>query len=419
MPAADSAAAVSPTDTAAAAVSAYTLPDGVSPVPDAGEAARAWLTAAERTYAEQATPLLATTLSIVAGTDLLLSGPPGTGKTALVRAVVRSLGLTLFASTLSTWTDDSSLLGPVDVAALTAGRYVRAQGRWLPQAEVVFLDEVGRSGRGIRDLLLSAYAERTLPDGTPICARSIVGATNTALSEEEDRALADRHVGRCTLREISDDSRWLDVVLGAPRPALPALPTGVLPSLITAAGSVAVDRATIGASLASIRATLRGGAGLPAGSRAPIVSTRRWQGALSLLRAHAALHDRASLTWDDLAAVLPLALADGDETIPAIDLAVERAIPAWVAQLAALRQLTASLVTLARRKHVDGASLSADEAHALVEAEATITTTATAIGAEHGADVGRQARGIGLAALDALDAVADEAHARRRAARAI
>ena len=407
---------VSPADST---VSTYALPDGVDPIADAGEATRAWLCDAERVYAEQSPALLACTLAIVSGTDLLLSGLPGTGKTALVRAVVRSLGLTLFASTLSTWTDDATLLGPVDVAALTQGRYVRAPGQYLPQAQVVFLDEVGRSGRGIRDLLLSAYAERALPDGTPICARTIVGATNTALTDEEDRALADRHVGRCTLREIADDARWLDVVLGAARPALPALAAGVLPSLITAAGSVVVDRATIGASLSAIRATLRGGAGLPAGSRAPVVSTRRWQGALALLRAHAALHDRSALTWDDLAVVLPLALADGDDTVAAIDLAVERAIPAWVAQLAALRQLTASLVALSRRRHVDGASLSADEAHALVEAEATITTTATAIGAEHGADVGRQARGIGLAALDALDAVADEAAQRRRAARGI
>jgi len=386
-----------------------------------GAVLRAHLAAAASVYVEQDTPLLVATLAVVARVDALFYGPPGEGKTALARAVVGAHGLSLFASTLSSWTDDAALLGPVDVPALTAGRYVRVAGKWLPQADVVFLDEIGRAGRGVRDLVLSAYAERALPDGTPIAARAILAATNTALTDEEDRALADRHPLRCTVRPIADDDRWLDVLDGGARPALPPLPAGTLAALDAAFARVTRPRGagTVGAALAAIRSTLRAGTGLPAGSRAPTVSTRRWIAADRVLRAHAAIHDRDVVTWDDLRVCLPLVLADGDETIPAIAYAVEAAIPAWVSQLAALRALVDDLVALARRKHVDGASLSADEAHALVEAEATIAATAKAIGKEHGDTVGAEAKQIALAALDRLDAVADEAHARRRAARAI
>ena len=81
-------------------------------------------------------------LSAVAQEHLLVVGAPGTGKSAAVRSVAKVLEGKYFEYLLGRFTEPSELFGPVDLKRLKEGVVETATAGMLPEAEIVFLDEV-------------------------------------------------------------------------------------------------------------------------------------------------------------------------------------------------------------------------------------------------------------------------------------
>src|SRR5688572_31671786 len=80
-------------------------------------------------------------LSAVAGEHLLVIGPPGTGKSEVVRRVARAIGGRYFEYLLGRFTEPSEIFGPVDLRKLKDGVVETETRNMLPEAEVAFLDE--------------------------------------------------------------------------------------------------------------------------------------------------------------------------------------------------------------------------------------------------------------------------------------
>src|SRR5215813_11654961 len=99
-------------------------------------------------------------ISVVAGEHAVLVGPPGTAKSALVRTFARLLDASYFEYLLTRFTEPNEIFGPVDIAAFRAGRYARRTEGMLPDAEIVFLDEVFKSNSAILNALLTLLNER-------------------------------------------------------------------------------------------------------------------------------------------------------------------------------------------------------------------------------------------------------------------
>src|SRR3954462_1440171 len=120
-------------------------------------------------------------VTLLAGEHMLLVGPPGTAKSALVRHLSRLVEGRFFEYLLTRFTEPNELFGPVDIQAFRDGRYVRRVEAMLPDAEIVFLDEVFKSNSAILNSLLSILNERRFFTGStalhvPLC--SLYGATN-------------------------------------------------------------------------------------------------------------------------------------------------------------------------------------------------------------------------------------------------
>src|SRR5213080_4054159 len=104
-------------------------------------------------------------IATLAGEHAVLVGPPGTAKSALIRMFARLLQANYFEYLLTRFTEPNEIFGPVDIAAFREGRYQRNTAGMLPEAEVVFLDEVFKSNSAILNALLTLLNERKFTSG--------------------------------------------------------------------------------------------------------------------------------------------------------------------------------------------------------------------------------------------------------------
>jgi MoxR-like ATPase len=157
-------------------------------------------------------------ISAIAQEHLLLAGPPGTGKSELIKrfaqlctapeASVEDLNKPYFEYLLTRFTEPNELFGPVDIKSFRDGAgYHRICAGMLPRAEVVFLDEIFKANSAILNALLTILNERTFYNGgrlEPVPLLLLVGATNEMSEDSDLAALYDRFPIRLWSDNIPD-----------------------------------------------------------------------------------------------------------------------------------------------------------------------------------------------------------------------
>lgn len=151
------------------------------------------------------------TVCAAAQEPLLFVGLPGTAKSDLVVKFVESLGLgedDYFEYMLTKFTEPSEILGPIDIDLLKQGRFVRRTKGKLPEAQVVFLDEIFKSNSAILNTLLTIVNEKKFyQDGEPIPVKLklLFAATNDIPDQSELEALSDRFALKVETKPVKDD----------------------------------------------------------------------------------------------------------------------------------------------------------------------------------------------------------------------
>ncbi len=146
-------------------------------------------------------------LAAVAQEHLLVIGPPGTAKSAIVRRVAGALGGRYFEYLLGRFTEPSELFGPVDLRRLREGVVETDVTGMLPEADVAFLDEVFLGSTAVLNTLLGILNERRFRRGHTVLQcplRVCVGAANALPDDESLAAFADRFLLHLFVESVPD-----------------------------------------------------------------------------------------------------------------------------------------------------------------------------------------------------------------------
>lgn len=257
----------------------------------------------ERFY-ERSAVIRGLMVSLLARQHSLLLGPPGTAKSELAREMTsRVVDARLWEIVLSKFTAPQRMFGPVDVAALTQGRYTQIFEGRATTAHIAFIDEIFKCSTAALNETLAFLNERLYhPEagGEPIqCPLiSAITASNELPSGEDSAAIYDRLLVRFEVGYLGDPGNFAELVRTAVvTPAAATQPTTVdlaelQHAVTTAVPAVSVPDGAIDA-ICTLRAALR--------RHELISSDRRWKQAVRLLQASAWLDGRPAVEEQDLA----------------------------------------------------------------------------------------------------------------------
>ncbi len=166
------------------------------------------------TFVQREAEITAVLSGLLSGEPVILVGEVGTAKTALIERLAKMIDARYFYYLLTRFTEPDELLGTLDINALREGKYVRRTEGKLPQAEIVFLDEIFKASSAIRNILLDIILnKRIFSDGIyiqlPMLA--LYTASNEISTDIEDMAFYDRLTIRCFVKSVSEDS-WEELI---------------------------------------------------------------------------------------------------------------------------------------------------------------------------------------------------------------
>jgi len=144
-------------------------------------------------------------VTLVAGEHMLIVGPPGTAKSALVRHLARLIDARYFEYLLTRFSEPNEIFGPIDIKAFREGTYLRRVEAMLPDADIVFLDEIFKSNSAILNALLSILNERRFFTGAAsikVPLSSLFGATNEVPNDDALGAVFDRFLVRASSENL-------------------------------------------------------------------------------------------------------------------------------------------------------------------------------------------------------------------------
>ncbi len=153
-------------------------------------------------------------VALAANENLFLLGPPGTAKSALVHQLGRRLGGRTFEYLLTRFTEPNELFGPFDIRRLREGDLVTNTEGMLPEATLVFLDELLNANSAILNSLLMVLNERVFRRGRETRALptlAVFAASNGLPEDDALGALFDRFLIRAVCDNVPAD-RLTDVL---------------------------------------------------------------------------------------------------------------------------------------------------------------------------------------------------------------
>ncbi len=236
-------------------------------------------------------------VALLSRQHMLMIGPAGTAKSALSVEIAKIVqGTNYFQWLLTRFSTPEEVFGPLSLKDLEQGVYKRNTATKMPEANLVFLDEIFKANSAILNSLLTLINERIFyNNGAPIKVplMSVIGASNEYPEEGEGlEALFDRFLLRFELDYIADETNFVSMMKGASQTQdMPTMTMDELVQLQFFTDMVAIPD-DLYETLSKIRMALRDEGIRP--------SDRRFKQSLSVLQAKALNSQRQVVQVEDI-----------------------------------------------------------------------------------------------------------------------
>lgn len=236
-------------------------------------------------------------IAILSRQHLLMIGPAGTAKSALSVELSKIVqGTEYFQWLLTRFSTPEEVFGPLSLKDLEQGVYKRNTASKMPEANLVFLDEIFKANSAILNSLLTLINERLFyNNGSPVKVplMSVIGASNEYPEDGEGlEALFDRFLLRFEIDYIADETNFVSMMKGeGQHQPMPSMTMEELVQLQFFTDMVAIPD-EVYETLSKIRMELRDEGIRP--------SDRRFKQSLSVLQAKALINQRQFVKVDDI-----------------------------------------------------------------------------------------------------------------------
>lgn len=167
---------------------------------------------------EREEPVKLALLSAVAGESIFLLGPPGVGKSLIARRLKYAFrDGTAFEYLMSKFSTPDEVFGPVSIKKLKEeDKYERLTDRYLPGANIVFLDEIWKAGPAIQNALLTILNEKIYKNGETdieVDIKAIITASNELPPRDHSLdPLWDRFLVRYEMVGVNNKKAFLSMI---------------------------------------------------------------------------------------------------------------------------------------------------------------------------------------------------------------
>ena len=157
-------------------------------------------------------------LSAIAGESVFLLGAPGVAKSLIARRLKYAFkDGSSFEYLMNRFSTPDEIFGPVSISKLKdSDKYERIVTNYLPDATVVFLDEIWKAGPSIQNALLTVLNEKKYRNGEQeidVPMKALLSASNELPAKGEGlEALWDRFLIRVVVEGINDEKNFNSMV---------------------------------------------------------------------------------------------------------------------------------------------------------------------------------------------------------------
>ncbi len=167
---------------------------------------------------EREEPVRLALLAAIAGESIFLLGPPGVGKSLVARKLKYAFSEgNSFEYLMSRFSTPDELFGPVSIRKLKEeDKYERLTDKYLPGANIVFLDEIWKAGPAIQNALLTILNEKVYRNGEQeitVDIKVIITASNELPPVQESfQPLWDRLLIRYSMAGVRENRNFLRMI---------------------------------------------------------------------------------------------------------------------------------------------------------------------------------------------------------------